>query len=363
MKTNKIKTYAFYLPQYHPITENNEWWGNGFTEWTNVGKAKKYYKNHYQPKVPADLGYYDLRLDETRTSQSELAKLYGIDGFCYYHYWFSGQRLLERPFNEVLSSGKPDFPFMLCWANESWHSKFWNKDGTIKKKLLIEQKYDDEKDIAEHFSYVLKAFQDPRYIRIDDKPAFMIYLANDFPSIKTFIQTWQRLAKQNGLPGIYFIAQTSLPELEGEGLINNGFDAINTTRIRDMLSARPRWVRVLNRLKRMILNTPIIIDYEKATRSFVCEKEYENNVFPSIVPNWDHTPRSGRAGLVLQNSTPEKFGKHVGQVFRCITTKPINRQICFIKSWNEWGEGNYMEPDLKFGRGYLEEFLTVKKKF
>ncbi len=363
MKECNIKAYAFYLPQYHPIKENNKWWGAGFTEWTNVGKAKKYYKDHYQPKVPADLGYYDLRLEETRILQADMARRYGIDGFCYYHYWFGGHQLLERPFNEVLNSGSPDFPFMLCWANESWHSKFWNNDGTISKELLIEQKYDDKEDVIRHFNYVLTAFRDPRYIKIDGKPAFVIYLPDDFPDVKNFIQQWQELARQNGLDGIFFIGQTSLPESQYEKFKNQGFDAINTTRLRDVLQKRSSYTKTISRVKRTIFNQPIIIDYKEASLNFVKKLEYEDDVFPSTFPNWDHTPRSGRAGLVLQNSDPQKFGKHLKQVFECISKKPLNRQICFIKSWNEWGEGNYMEPDLKFGTAYLKEFLRVKKKF
>jgi len=363
MKQNNIKTFAFYLPQYHPIKENNKWWGEGFTEWTNVGKAQKYYKGHYQPKVPADLGYYDLRVEETRLLQAEMAQKYGIDGFCYYHYWFSGQQLLQSPFNEVLESGLPDFPFMLCWANESWHSKFWKNDGTVEKRVLIEQKYDDKDDVINHFNYVLKAFLDPRYIRIDGKPAFLIYLPDDFHDVTNFLNQWQKLARENGLEGIFFIAQTSLPELHYKKFKMQGFDAVNTTRLRDVLENRSRAARMVNRVRRSILNQPIVVDYEQATSGFVQQLEYRPDVFPSAFPNWDHTPRSGRAGLVLQNSNPKKFGKHLQQIFECISQKPLDRQICFIKSWNEWGEGNYMEPDLKFGRGYLEEFLRIKKMF
>ena len=362
MKT--IKAIAFYLPQYHPIKENNEWWGEGFTEWTNVGKAKKLFKNHYQPKIPADLGYYDLRLSETRIKQAELAKQYGIDGFCYYHYWFGeGKQLLQKPFEDVLRLGEPDFPFMLCWANESWYSKFWNMDGTIDKKLLIEQKYGDEVEFTNHFEYVLKAFQDERYIKIDGKPAFMIYLPNDFKDVPRFIVKWQELAKENGLEGVFFIAQTSLPDEESKLLFKMGFDAVNTTRLRDVITKRSLGKRFLSRIKRNLFKLPIVIDYKEATKYFITDLEKEENVFPSIYPNWDHTPRSGTGGYVLQNSTPKKFGDHLKSVFAVIQRKPNNRNICFIKSWNEWGEGNYLEPDLKFGHEYLAEFLRVKREY
>ncbi len=198
-KKNDIRAIAFYLPQYHPIPENDQWWGKGFTEWTNVGKAKPLFRGHDQPKVPADLGYYDLRLPEARIAQAEMAKKYGIDGFCYYHYWFGeGKQLLERPFNEVLNSGSPDFPFMLCWANESWHSKFWSYEGVYSKKMLIEQKYGDEQEYERHFHALLGAFKDPRYIKIEGKPAFMIYKPLEFPDIENFIRKWQSLAIENG---------------------------------------------------------------------------------------------------------------------------------------------------------------------
>ena len=202
-----IKVIALYLPQFHPTPDNDEWWGKGFTEWTNVGKAKPLFPGHYQPKVPADLGYYDLRLPEVREQQAQLAKEAGIYGFCYYHYWFGhGKQELELPFNEVLASGKPDFPFMLCWANESWHAKFWDKDGKASsKKMLIEQTYDDD-DIDPHFYHLLPAFKDPRYIKIDGCPAFMIYRPDEMPDPEKIIKRWQELAKQNGLLGITFMA-------------------------------------------------------------------------------------------------------------------------------------------------------------
>ena len=172
-----MKVIAFYLPQYHPTPHNNEWWGEGFTEWTNVAKAPKLFWGHYQPKVPADLGFYDLRIPEVREKQAELAKYAGVDGFCYYHYWFGNGRVeLETPFNEVLKTGKPDFPFCLCWANETWSRKFWNKDGNVAQSTtLAEQTYPGMDDIISHFMNVLPAFKDPRYIKQDGMPVFMIY--------------------------------------------------------------------------------------------------------------------------------------------------------------------------------------------
>ena len=202
----KARVIALYLPQFHPIPENNKWWMEGFTEWTNVGKALPLFPGHYQPKVPADLGYYDLRVAETRKAQADLAREYGIEGFCYWHYWFgNGKRLLERPFNEVLSSGEPDFPFCLAWANESWRGFY---HGLKTKETLIDQLYPGMADYTAHFETVLPALVDKRYITVDGKPLFMIYHPFDHPEMKEFIALWQQLAIRNGLKGVYFVAQT-----------------------------------------------------------------------------------------------------------------------------------------------------------
>lgn len=363
----KVKVIAFYLPQYHPTIDNDKWWGKGFTEWTNVGRARPLFPGHYQPKVPADLGYYDLRLSETREAQAELAKEAGVSGFCYYHYWFGyGKQELERPFNEVLSSGKPDFPFCLCWANESWHCKFWNMDGTVDKNLLIEQRYGDEKEWKQHFNYVLKSFKDPRYIRIDNKPLFMIYRWSDFPQVTEFIQCWQKLAQQNGLDGIYFISQNkgeiTLRELND--VMNKGFDGFNTV---GLLPAREKnrtfFKRLCQTALMRIFHIPRCFSYKNISKDFISTLDSKNNVFPTLIPNWDHTPRSGYAGVVVTGSTPELFAKHIRQVLEIVQHKSGNRQIIFLKSWNEWGEGNYMEPDLKFGKGYIKALRNELDRF
>lgn len=206
MTNRKVRVIAFYLPQFHPIPENDKWWGKGFTEWTNVGKARPLFKGHYQPRVPADLGYYDLRLADVRDAQAELARTAGIEGFCYWHYWFGdGKQLLERPFNEVLITGKPDFPFCLGWANETWTNKSW-EEGTRKQKLsvLLEQKYSRD-DHIKHFYSVLPAFKDKRYITVDGCPLFLVYKPLDIPQVNEFILLWSDLAKQNGLKGIHFV--------------------------------------------------------------------------------------------------------------------------------------------------------------
>ena len=224
----EIQVFAFYLPQFHPTPHNDEWWGKGFTEWTNVAKAKPLFRGHYQPKIPADLGFYDLRLPIVREQQVKLAKEAGVTGFCYYHYWFGkGEQELELPFNEVVDSGKPDFPFCLCWANETWSRKFWNKDGIVSEKQdLTVQKYLGEEDDRMHFESLEKAFHDKRYIRIDGRLLFMIYKPLAFNGVNKFIKLWNTLAKEKGLEGFYFVAYSVDADKEYESLKTLGFDPV-----------------------------------------------------------------------------------------------------------------------------------------
>ena len=368
-----MKVIALYLPQYHPTKHNNEWWGEGFTEWTNVAKAEKYFRGHYQPKIPADLGFYDLRLPESREKQVELAKKAGIDGFCYYHYWFgNGQRELELPFEEVLKSGKPDFPFCLCWANESWARKFWNKDGAVVgRNILVEQSYPGTEDYKRHFETVLPAFKDHRYIKIEGKPIFMIYKPLDFKDVKEFIRLWNQWAKENGLPGIYFMAYTQNITSQYEKIMDCGVDAVCSCRL--PYACAPYSVnkgfkgfcsRMYHRIWWYLTHSPRRYDYKKSLSKLIGREEKEKeNVFPTLMPNWDHTARSGRCGYLFTNSTPELFQKHCEDVFSKISSKKEENQIVFLKSWNEWGEGNYMEPDLKYGHGYIDALRNALNKF
>lgn len=347
-----MEIIAFYLPQYHPTPHNNEWWGEGFTEWTNVAKAKSLYPGHYQPKIPSDLGFYDLRLAEVREKQAALAKAAGVTGFCYYHYWFGGgQKELELPFESVLKSGSPDFPFCLCWANESWHKKFWNKDGTMsaESKILAEQKYLGTHDNTDHFYYLLPAFKDSRYIRIGNKPIFMIYRPLSFPNVDKLIAEWNHLAKSNGLDGIHFIGYSLHVGQEYDKIKSLGFDAINSCRLG--YGNQTTLMRYLYRLTGILFNIPRIFSYKSVLKQLVGDEERRDDVYPTLIPNWDHTPRSGRRGYVYHNSTPAFFKRHAEQVLRLVMHK--KDKTIFLKSWNEWGEGNYMEPDLKYGKGYI----------
>lgn len=355
MSNNKPRIIAFYLPQFHPTPHNNEWYGKGFTEWTNVAKAKKLFWGHEQPHIPADLGFYDLRLGAVREEQAKLAKEAGIEGFCYYHYWFAPNEFeLELPFNEVLKSGKPDFPFMLCWANETWQKKFWNIDGSIEKHDLRTQTYGGAKDYEQHFYDVLPAFKDNRYIKIDNKPAFMIYKPLNIPDLKIFTTTWNKLAKENGFDGVFFIGQSINADKEKKTMLEAGINIVNSVRHYDNYSKRSVLIKVLYKAFRIVFRLPVIKDYKKIYKTFVTESDRKDDMIPTIIPNWDHTPRSGRGGYVIKNSQPRFFKKHVHQVFDAIKNKNQNRQIAFLKSWNEWGEGNYMEPDLKYGKQYIE---------
>lgn len=356
----KARVIALYLPQFHPIPENDHWWGKGFTEWTNVGKARALFTGHYQPRVPADLGYYDLRVPETRKAQADMAREYGVEGFCYWHYWFgNGKQLLERPFQDVLQSKELDFPFCLAWANESWKGLY---HGLGKREVLIEQLYPSEQDYIDHFYKVLPAFKDDRYIKVGNKPLFLIFQPFQLPDASAFITLWQNLAKENGLAGIHFIGQIYDATLSKQ-VLDLGFDAVNVVRLFDYKKKRRLFPYIWRKIRHQFLGYPRIIPYKEAMQTFVGQEEKQENIYPSIIPNWDHTPRTGNKGLVFHNSTPELFARHLKEIETVIADKSEENKIVFIKSWNEWAEGNYMEPDLRYGIAYLQklrEFIVGK---
>lgn len=356
MSEISTRLIAFYLPQFHPIPENDLWWRKGFTEWMNVGKAKPLFPGHYQPKVPADLGYYDLRVAETRKAQADMARAYGIEGFCYWHYWFgNGKRLLERPFNEVLESGDPDFPFCLAWANESWRGF---NHGIKTKECLIEQLYPGKDDYIAHFNAVLPALKDPRYIKVDGKPLFMIYKPfNNKEAVSELMSIWQKLALENGLEGIFFVAQSYHLESEEKDIMDMGFSAINTIRLFDYRK-KNKVLKFFSKMYHVLFSKPYVVSYKRIMKNLVTDEEKRQHIYPTIFPNWDHTPRSGKHGLVVHRSEPEYFDRHMKEVVDTVAEKPSQHRIAFIKSWNEWAEGNYLEPDLKYGMAYLE---VIKK--
>lgn len=343
------RVIAFYLPQFHPIPENDRWWGNGFTEWTNVARAKPMFRGHYQPHIPADLGFYDLRVPETRITQAEMAREYGIEAFCYYYYWFEGKRLLERPFDEVLESGKPDFPFCLCWANQSW-TGIWHG---APDRILIEQTYPGYDDHRKHFDTLLKAFTDRRYVTVDDKPLFIIFSPSKIPEVKKVTDFWREMAEKSGLKDLYLVGLSPdhcwVPK-------EHGFDASLTGQLlpRRLWDSKHRHIRWLIRQYQAKTGKPRIYSYKEIVSELLEEEISDNRFYPTVIPNWDNTPRSGKNGLVFHESTPELFRIHFRKALHMVRDLPPEHKIIFVKSWNEWAEGNHLEPDLRFGRAYLQ---------
>ena len=369
----KPRIIALYLPQFHPIPENDEWWGKGFTEWNNVVKARPLFRGHYQPHLPADLGFYDLRLPEVREQQAELAREAGIEGFCYYHYWFgNGRQLLQRPFEEVLKSGSPNFPFCLCWANHDWTSKTWEKGNSLRKDSMIMKMHYSREDYIVHFNYLLPAFRDNRYIKVDGKPLFAVWMPRAIPNCKELIDLWQKLARENGLKGIHFVGQT---ENTGKGIagekanyysddmakeyyqsvLDLGFDAVMSQgflRATALAKGRRRMMFEMLTFK-SFRPTYSSVDYSRLMENYYVAEDAGENIYPTLLPQWDRTPRAGRKTFILTKSTPEKFQTYTEKALRLIANKQPEHQILFLKAWNEWGEGNYVEPDQKFGHGWL----------
>lgn len=352
---SKIRAIAFYLPQYHPIPENDEWWGKGFTEWTNVSRAQPQFPGHYQPHLPSDLGFYDLRLPEARAAQADLAREYGIHGFCYYHYWFNGRRILERPFNEVLESGKPDLPFCLCWANENW-TRTW--DGG-EQHVLLEQNYSDEDDLN-HIKSLLPAFADERYIRIDGKPLFLVYRTSLLPNPKRTAEIWRQAAREGGIGEIYLARVESHSDpTSPEGM---GFDA--------SIEFAPTWshsgitpfdnvfyntLRALKLLPKGLMNR-WIVDYDEVAKRALLRTHPDYKHFRCVTPAWDNSARRPNGGgATIINATPDKYRYWLSKIINRIPAQySSDEQVVFINAWNEWAEGNHLEPDRRWGRKYLE---------
>lgn len=380
---------ALYLPQFHPIPENDRWWGAGFTEWTNVRRAKPSFAGHHQPKEPGELGYYNLLDADVKEQQAQLAREAGIEGFCYYHYWFGldkdghGKQLLEKPLQQVLESGKPDFPFCLCWANHTWSNKTWEKSSAmVKEQILMEQCYDGERDYTEHFYSLLPAFKDERYIKVDGKPVFFLYDCYHFQDVQHWIQCWRKLAEKEGLTGFYFIGMTPstltfrinaegeqepcLPNLKSSAELYNhvlslGFDAVNSIGQRrgEMLSVGKIRSLINRVLVKYHLANSINFDYAKTVRGFFAPEDQWERVYPTVMPQWDRTARVGKAEGIYLNATPGTWQKHLQQAVNLVSSKPKEHQIIVIKSWNEWAEGNYLEPDKQFGKGWLQAIKDI----
>lgn len=335
------KLIAFYLPQFHPIPENDEWWGEGFTEWTNVTRAEPLFPGHAQPHLPADLGFYDLRLPEVRRKQVELARAAGIHAFCYYHYWFGGKRLLERPFDDVLASGEPDFPFCLCWANEPW-SRGW--DGR-EHDVLQPQVYSKEDDLA-HIRWLLPALSDPRALRVDGKPVFLVYQAHELPDAKRTTDLWRREVKAAGLGGLHLIAVETGWDAN-QDVTDAGFDA--------KVLFMPQF-SILGTAPRMTVESESlrVYDYDQAWPLLANPEPVGYRRYPSVFPSWDNTPRRGENGWVVHNSSPQSYEAWLRQTIAGVAHEDPDHRLVFINAWNEWAEGAYLEPDRHHGHAYLE---------
>lgn len=352
--TEQVRSIAFYLPQFHPIPENDVWWGKGFTEWTNVVRARPLTSGHYQPHLPVDLGFYDLRLGEVRKAQADLAREHGIHGFCYYHYWFGGRRLLERPVNEVLQSGEPNFPFCLCWANENW-SRRWDGSET---EILMHQEYSPDDDRT-HLRWLARAFQDTRYIRIGGKPLFLVYKASSLPDAGETIRIWRNEAMRLGI-GELFLCNVESTEAEHGICRMHGFDAAVEFAPDWTVSSPPMrreiWWRVLARLglgQRAFMHNSLR-RYDKLVENMLAKAAVDYVRFPGVTPAWDNTARRKKGATVFIGSTPELYERWLRVAIDRTRGNPPGENLVFINAWNEWAEGNHLEPCQKWGHAYLE---------
>ena len=348
-----MKIIAFYLPQFHEIKENNEWYGKGFTEWDNMKRAKPLYKGHYQPRIPYKKNYYNLLDIKTIKWQAEIAKKYGIYGFCFYHYWFEGRMIMEKPMELLLKNKSIDIHFCLCWANHNWTKAM--KESS--KEIILKQTYGKEDEWKNHFQYWITFFQDKRYIRINGKPLLVIYRPEAIPQLEKMLQYWQFLARENGLPGISFAYQYPQynhrkektgylfdyaieyqPALERkrfdrylELLIKGG---INRLAIKSKMNIR-KW-------------NSISLNYDTVWKNILSRKPKDKKAIPGAFVDWDNTPRRGARGSYYYNTTPEKFFYYLSSQIK--RAKEIYHQdMIFIFAWNEWGEGGYLEPDERYG--------------
>ncbi len=352
-----VRALAVHLPQFHPIPENDEWWGPGFTEWRNVVRARPLARWHHQPHVPADLGFCDLRVAETRQAQADLARAHGIAGFLYYHYWFSGRRLLQRPVDEILATGAPDFPFALTWANEHW-ARTW--DGAA-DRVLMRQEYSDADDLA-HIRHLLPVFADPRYLRVDGRPLFCVYHACSLPDPRRTTDRWREEAARAGIGDLY------LCRIEHDGGGDPGalgFDAAIDFQPdfanlgRPMRRSIPE--RVLRRLRAspQIYRTHRVFDYATVVDRMLARPPVGYTRFPGVTPGWDNTPRRARQGIILRDASPAEYERWLRAVLADFTPPGPDENLVVINAWNEWAEGNHLEPCQRWGRAYLEATARV----
>jgi len=344
----RVRAIAFHLPQFHPIPENDAWWGEGFTEWTNVTRARPNFAGHYQPQLPAETGFYDLRLAEVREQQAALARTYGIHGFCYYYYWFAGKRLLERPVEDIRQSGRPDFPYCFCWANENW-TRRW--DGADREVLIAQNPMatDDEQLLAT----LLPHFRDARYIRVDGKPLFMVYRAGVLPDARRSAETWRTICRREGIGDIYLCAAKTY---DTEDPTQVGFDAT--------VEFPPHGLRGTPVNTRVELSNSNfqgnIFDYREFVLDWLARPDVPYRLHPTVMPGWDNTARRPDHALTFINSAPEIYEIWLREVVqRVVEQRSPDQRLVFVNAWNEWAEGTHLEPDQRFGRQYLEATLRA----
>jgi Glycosyltransferase WbsX len=338
-----LEVVAFFLPQYHPVPENDRWWGPGFTEWTHVAAARPLFEGHLQPRLPADLGFYDLRVPETRRAQWDLATRYGVTALCYWHYWFgAGAQLLTRPAMDLLKD--PSLPHRYCfgWANQSW-TGVWHGRGD---EVLQPQHYLGETDNIEHFKYLLPHFTDHRYLTVNGRPVFYLFRPGDVPDLRQFVDLWRQMALDAGLPGLYLVGDA------------DGSWAYEADQPLDAAVWNPAPPPRGHELESDFPGQPL----HESPRAFRYDKTYADWLLsgrgthlrqhPCVVPGFDNTPRSGRRGVLLHRPDPDVFEIAVNEATRRERAMPGPRMI-FVKSWNEWAEGSIMEPDQPFGRAFL----------
>lgn len=351
--SNKIRPIAFVLPQFHPIPENDLWWGEGFTEWTNVKKAKPLFKGHYQPQLPTTkLGFYDLRLPEARQAQADLAQAHGIHGFCYYHYWFNGKRLLNYPIDEMLRLQKPEMPFMLCWANENW-TRTW--DG-LDKLVLMKQEYSYEDDAAHMRWLCSNVFPDKRYIRVNDCPVFVIYRHDLFPDIVKTAKIWRDIAvNEFGLKGLYLCITESFNNQMDPAEIN--FDAtieFSPHQVMKNIVKKSVWSKRLDRLLKKKPKLYSLRDFKLGVEEIINRKIPAHKLYRSITPGWDNTARKGNQSFIGVGNSPASYYKWLKKIKENFKPFSEDENFIFINAMNEWAEGNHLEPCIKYGTAYLE---------
>jgi len=340
------KIIAFYLPQFHSIPENDKWWGKGFTEWTNTTKAKPLFKGHYQPKTPLNDNYYNLLDKETQEWQAKLAEEYGIYGFCYYHYWFNGKMLLEKPMENMLNNTNVNLPFCVSWANEPWARTWDGKD----KETLMPQIYGDKSDWENHFNYLLKFFKDERYIKIDNKPLMLIYRTNNIEKCNEMIDYWNVMAKKNGFQGMYIVE--TLNSFQNNPVVKNSNAVLEFEPMLTIRHHLPMFKQVQRYLRKKLKKLDIV-NYDYVWERIINrDVDYGKNKFLGAFVSWDNTARKGEKGLIINNSNSDKFGYYLKKQLE--KARIQNSKFIFVNAWNEWAEGTYLEPDKKNELGYLE---------